>query len=76
MITNYINFKLFFLAFIIGISFIYFSGVDIKKVVIYPNPLNVDEIQYKDHADVCFNFKTLKVKCPQDKSLIKSVPIQ
>jgi len=75
-IFKYLDLKIFFISFVIGIAFIYFWGPDIKKVLIYPNPLNVDEIQYKDHTDTCFDFKSIKIPCPEDESLIKHVPIQ
>lgn len=73
---HYINIRVFFISFLVGITFVYFLGEDIKNIIIYPNPLNLKEIQYKDKTNTCFEFNSNIVECPTDESLIKSVPIQ
>jgi hypothetical protein len=75
-ISDFINIKYFFISFVVGIAAVYLWGHDIKTIVVYPNPLNVNEIQYKDNTNLCFQFSSSNVKCPEDKTLIKSVPIQ
>ena len=76
MIFNYISLPAFLISFAVGIFFIYILGPDMKNILIYPNPDNVDKILFKDNADSCFYYKQTEVKCPEDKSQISSVPIQ
>jgi hypothetical protein len=72
--SKYLNIKYFLIAFLIGITFVYFSGSDKKEIIIYPNPYEV--IQYKDKTNNCFVFKPKQVKCPDDISKIKTFPFQ
>jgi hypothetical protein len=76
MLLNYISFPIFITSFAIGLFFIYVLGPEMKKVLIYPSPENVDKVLFKDNADNCFYFNQLEVKCPSDKSKISSIPIQ
>jgi hypothetical protein len=76
MFENCINLKYFLLSFVIGIAMVYFWGQDIKTVVVYPNPLNVKEIQFKDNTENCFEFKYEKLECPEDESQIMTIPLQ
>lgn len=73
---EYINVKVFFVSFVIGITTVYFWGHDIKNVVIYPTPYNNKRIQYKDTANSCFSFKSIEKSCPLDKKTIQTIPIQ
>jgi hypothetical protein len=73
---KFINYKVFLLSFIIGIAFVYCIGYDIKHVVVYPNPINYNNLQYKDHLDNCFEFTPVDVKCPDDTTKIKTPPLQ
>lgn len=76
MLLNYISFPVFIVSFAIGLFFIYILGPNLKKIIIYPSPENVDKVLFKDNADNCFYFKQHKVDCPSDESKITSIPIQ
>lgn len=76
MISKYVNFKIFFISFAIGLFGIYITGQDIKIIHVYPKPENVNNIQYKDKADQCFEFSANEVKCPLIPFMTQTIPIQ
>ena len=61
MLLNYISFPVFIVSFAIGLFFIYILGPNLKKIIIYPSPENVDKILFKDKADQCFSLKPEEV---------------
>ncbi len=76
MIFKYISLPVFLVSFTIGIFFVYILGPDMKTVLIYPSPDNVEKVLFKDKADNCFYFQPVETECPTDKSLIHDIPIQ
>ena len=76
MLLNYISIPVFMISFAIGLFFVYIFGPNMKKILIYPSPENVDKVLFKDNADNCFHFKELEVSCPSDESKISNRPIQ
>jgi len=76
MFFNYISLPVFLISFAIGIFFVYTLGPEMKTILIYPSPENVNQVLFKDKADNCFYFQPEEVKCPSDKSKITSIPIQ
>ena len=76
MILNYISIPTFLISFAIGIFFIYILGPEMKTILIYPTPENVDKVLFKDKADNCFYFEEEFVDCPKDESDISTIPIQ
>lgn len=76
MILNYVSLPIFLISFAVGIFFIYILGPEMKTIMVYPTPENVDKILFKDKADNCFSFEETEVECPVDESLISQIPIQ
>ena len=76
MILKYISIKIFLISFAIGIFFIYILGPEIKKVFIYPTPETIDKFLFRDKANNCFYFKQEEIQCPNDESMISTIPIQ
>ena len=76
MILNYVSLPVFLISFAVGIFFIYILGPEMKTIMVYPTPENVDKILFKDKADNCFYFEETEVECPRDDSLISRIPIQ
>jgi hypothetical protein len=76
MIGKFVHFPVFIISFLIGIIFVFLASPDNKTVHVYPTPDNVDKIQYIDHAENCYAFKSQKISCPQEKHAIKTIPLQ
>ena len=70
-----INIKVFLISLLVGLIFTYINN-DKKKVYVYPTPSNINNIQYKDKANNCFEYSMEKVICPSKKSDINNIPIQ
>lgn len=69
------NWVVFFIAFAIGISYVYFMVPTPNVVIKYPNPYNSGKLIYKDDSENCYKYKAEKVTCPKDKHLITPQPI-
>jgi hypothetical protein len=76
MLLNYISIPVFLISFAVGLFFVYILGPQMKTIYVYPTPENVDKILFKDKANNCFYFEEEIVKCPSDKSLISTIPVQ
>lgn len=73
---QYINFTYFILSFTLGLFLVYVLGEDVKVVKIYPNPINVESVLYKDKADECFKMKATQVDCPSIPEQLFVTPFQ
>ena len=76
MLGKYINFPVFLLSLAIGILFVYLFQPELNVIYVYPTPDNQNKILYKDKTDNCFKFNSVEVKCPDDTTKIKNIPIQ
>jgi len=56
----------FFLAFCIGIFYVYLDIPDKKKIIKYPTPYNANKITYMGLSGDCYKFKAKEVKCTND----------
>jgi len=73
---RFINFAIFLISLALGLLFVYLSNPDVKKIIVYPTPDNVDSIQYKDKTGNCFKAQSNEITCPNDKSKIFDIPLQ
>jgi len=73
---NTINLPIFIISLAIGVFVTYITIPNTQKIIVYPNPNNIDQLLYKDHADNCFQFSSQEVKCPSDESKIQSYEVQ
>lgn len=76
MEIKFINPIVFIISFTVGLFFVYITGPTPVPIIQYPTLENAGSIVYKDDADVCYKYKPLKVKCPEDNSEIKSMVLQ
>ena len=63
----------FVVSFVFGYLLVYMSPVEYKTVVVYPSPSNVEQIQYQDKSDQCFQFSAELVDCGASP---KKIPLQ
>lgn len=66
MILDFINFKVFIIAFAIGMLVVYTTVPKPDVIIKYPTPENAGKIVYKDDAGVCYRYKAEEVECPND----------
>jgi len=57
------NYLMFFLAFAVGILFVYLSTPKQKIIIKYPTPYNSNKIIYKSESDFCYKYEVSEVKC-------------
>ena len=76
MFAKYLSFKVFLVSLSIGLLFAYLSSPPPTIIHVYPTPENVDKMEYIDKANNCFKYSASEVKCPADRSKIKTVPVQ
>ncbi len=74
-ITKVISIPIFILSLCLGVFFVYLTIPNPEVILVYPNPDNADKLQFKDDAGVCHKFIPREVKCPSDKSKIRTYPI-
>lgn len=73
-LSNFINIRIFIISFAIGIFAVYLTGnSDKRKIIVFPTPDNIDEIQYKDDSGTCFQFKQTQVNCPINSNEISKI---
>lgn len=75
-VFNYIDPFYFFLAFSVGLIFTYLVTPTPTIIIKYPTPENAGKYVYKDKADVCYKYRAEEVDCPDNKDLVKEIPIQ
>jgi hypothetical protein len=76
MFKRLFNIPVFIIALSLGLLFIFLSDSEEEVVHVYPTPYNLDKIEYRDTVGNCFDFSADKLKCPEDRTLIKTIPIQ
>jgi hypothetical protein len=62
------NFIAFFIAFLIGISYVYLSAPKQKVIIKYPNPFNATKNIYKNENDLCYKYEVNEIEC-NDKAI-------
>lgn len=59
------NWLSFFLAFVLGIFYVYISSPPIRNVIKYPTPYNANKIVYMNHDNQCYKYNADEVKCTE-----------
>ena len=66
----------FFLAFAIGLFFVYINDPPKKVIIRHPNPNNAGKTIYNDDDKGCYKYISKEIECPSDKSLIMDHPLE
>ena len=76
-LARFLNIPVFIVSLLLGMYYItYLSGLDRRKIYIYPTPENVDYVQYKDKVGTCFEYRQQETPCPADATQIATVEPQ
>ena len=60
---GYVNLPIFIISFSIGILYTYLHIPKKQIIFIYPHLDNVNNLQYKDKTETCFNIDAEKTDC-------------
>ena len=73
---KYVNIPIFITSLALGLLYVYLSQTDKKNVFVFPTPENIEKMQFLDHADTCYEFDAVEVKCPKDKNKIENYTVR
>lgn len=73
---KFVNIPVFLVSLAFGLFYVYIMIPPMKEIHVFPTPDNLNDLQYKDNTDMCFQFEPQQVKCPIDRSKIKNYTIQ
>jgi hypothetical protein len=73
-ILDFIDPFYFFIAFFVGMFFVYVLAPTPEVILRYPTPTNAGKMVYQDHADTCYVYDAKKVSCPATGAI--QTPIQ
>jgi len=62
---GHINLPVFIISFSLGILYAYLHIPKKQVIFIYPTLDNIDNLQYKDKTETCFNIDAKKTKCDE-----------
>lgn len=61
-----INFYSFFIAFFIGIFYVYINAPQKRMIIKYPTPYNSDKLVYRGQTGDCYKFHAEEVNCSKN----------
>lgn len=73
---RFIHLPTFIISLALGVFMVYMIEPPVKDIFVFPNPENIDKLDYIDHTDTCFGFKAEEVKCPEDIENIQNYNVQ
>ena len=73
MFTKFISLPVFITSLAIGLLFVYLTEPPPTVIYVYPTPDNINNVEYKDKADTCFQFESNEVNCTKNSKII---PVQ
>jgi len=56
----------FFLAFALGIFYVYISSPKPRIIIKYPTPYNANKVVYQNNEKLCYKYSAEEVNCTND----------
>ena len=75
-ISQFVSIPIFIISLALGLFAVYILLPDNRLIYVYPNPENIDSIQYRDKTNACFSVKQKKVSGPKNDGDISKIPPQ
>ena len=75
-IMKFINVPVFIASFLIGLVIVYIYVPEMRRIYVYPTPENVEQMQYRDQTETCFEYQQEEVECPGNSSDIFKIKPQ
>ena len=76
MFSKYISLPIFLISLAIGLFIVYITIPDGRIIYVYPTHENINKLQYKDTAGICFSIEEMEVTCPANENEISKIPHQ
>lgn len=73
---KFIHFPTFIISLAIGVFMVYMIQPPMKEIYVFPNPENIDKVDYIDNTETCFGFKEEEIKCPNDMENVQKYWVQ
>ena len=73
MFTKFLSFPVFMCSLAVGVLFVYLSTPPPTIIYVYPTPDNINDVEYRDKADSCFQFVSEEVPYTETS---KTIPVQ
>lgn len=73
---RFIHFPTFLVSLAIGIFMVYMIQPEMKEIYVFPNPDNINKLDYVDHTETCFYFDEHEVECPNNIENIQDYSVQ
>lgn len=63
---KYINLPVFLISLAAGLFFVYMTNSPGQDIFVFPNPDTINNVQYKDKTNTCFEFREREIPCTSD----------
>jgi len=73
---RFIHFPTFLISLVIGVFMVYMIQPEMKEIFVFPNPENINKLDYIDHTETCFRFQEEEVECPSNIESIQGYSVQ
>jgi hypothetical protein len=74
MLSRFVDFRWFFIAFFVGIIIVYAMAPPHKIVYRFPSPQNADKIVYSHMDGSCYKFDATMVECNEFGGKVRPQP--
>lgn len=75
-VHKFISFPIFMLSLAAGLFLVYITEPKKEIIYVYPTPENSKKVQYQDRAGKCYQYESIEVECPSDRTQIESYEAQ